>query len=208
MVDLGTAGFLRSFANAINNRGEIVGFLDNGPNSTTSRPFLWTETGGIVDLGTLGGGAALAINDHGQIVGGSVVGPILRNAFLSEAERVIEEIGRLTAIDGAVLLNRALALMAFGVILPVRQSIRVVESVHPDGPGDVHDVDFGSRGTRHRAAATYAAEHPGSVVFIASEDGQVSCLLSEHDDAPVRLWRLMTETVHARDRITRAEHLP
>jgi hypothetical protein len=117
---------------------------------------------------------------------------LLRGAFLTEAERITEELGRLTAIDGAVLLNRSLALVAFGVILPVRQQIAVVEATPTDGEGGPRYVDLGSRGTRHRAAATYAEDHPGSVVFVASEDGQVSCLLREHDDAPVRLWRLVT----------------
>ena len=46
-------------------------------------------------------------------------GRLLRDALLTEVERVIEEFGALTAIDGAVLLNRDLALVAFGVILPV-----------------------------------------------------------------------------------------
>jgi hypothetical protein len=122
----------------------------------------------------------------------SAFGVLLRNAFLSEAERVIEEIGRLSAIDGAVLLNRSLALVAFGVILPVRQPVTVVEAAHLERGHEPRQVDFGSHGTRHRAGATYAAEHPGSVVFVASEDGQVSCLLSEQLDTAVRLWRLMT----------------
>ena len=106
---------------------------------------------------------------------------------------MVEEFGRLTAIDGAVLLSRELALVAFGVILPVGQPVTVEESATAhDGRSIV--VDFGSRGTRHRAAATYAAEHPGSVVFVASEDGQVSCMLCETSGAPVRLWHLAAQT--------------
>jgi hypothetical protein len=119
-------------------------------------------------------------------------GVLLRNAFLTEAERVIEELGRLTAIDGAVLLNRSLALVAFGAILPVRQHIGVVEAVRSNAEGDLQYIDLGSRGTRHRAAATYAAEHPGSVVFISSEDGDVLCMLCDQQETPVRLWHLMT----------------
>lgn len=119
-------------------------------------------------------------------------GVLLRNAFLTEAERVIEELGRFTAIDGAVLLNRALALVAFGVILPVRQQIGVIDAARSDSDGDVPFIDLGSRGTRHRAAATYAAEHPGSVVFVSSEDGDVSCVFCDQPETPVRLWRLMT----------------
>ena len=123
---------------------------------------------------------------------GAAFGQLLRSAFLTEAERVGEEFGRLTAIDGAVLLNCNLALTAFGIILPVGGSVPIVERpprTHPRAP-----VDFDSRGTRHRAAATYAAEHPGSVVFVASEDGQVSCLLREAITTPVRLWHLGTDT--------------
>ena len=57
-------------------------------------------------------------------------GQLLRSAFLTEAERVGEEFGRLTAIDGAVVLNRDLALTAFGVILPVGSSVPIVEATH------------------------------------------------------------------------------
>ena len=123
-------------------------------------------------------------------------GELLRNAFLTEAERVVEELGRLSAIDGAVLLNRDLALVAFGVILPVRQDVTVEHGA--DGDRDrSRPVEFGSRGTRHRAAATYATEHPGDVIFVASEDGQVSCIFREQADAPVRLWYLTSDLAHS-----------
>ena len=124
---------------------------------------------------------------------GAAFGQLLRSAFLTEAERVGEELGRLTAIDGAVLLNCNLGLTAFGVILPVGGSVPIIERT---GNGDhpARLMDFDSRGTRHRAAATYAAEHPGSVVFVASEDGQVSCLLRESVSSPVRLWHLGADT--------------
>jgi hypothetical protein len=129
----------------------------------------------------------------GQNKGGAsenrAFGQLLRNAFLTEAERVVEEFGRLTAIDGAVLLNRDLALVAFGAILPVGGQIMVTEAKLADD-GSAQVIDFGSRGTRHRASATYAREHPGSVVFVASEDGQVSCMFHERLDEPVRLWYL------------------
>ena len=122
-------------------------------------------------------------------------GQLLHSAFLTEAERVVEELGGMTAIDGAVLLNRDLALVAFGVILPVRQQITVAEATTGED-GRVRLVDLASRGTRHRASATYAEEHPGSVVFVASEDGQVSCMFREQPTEPVRLWRLGAATAH------------
>jgi DNA integrity scanning protein DisA with diadenylate cyclase activity len=114
---------------------------------------------------------------------------------VTEVERVIEELGALTAIDGAVLLNRDLALIAFGMILPVDRSTAVVEAVDAEGLRS-RVIDLGSRGTRHRAGVTYAARHPGSVVFLASEDGQVSCLFRASPDHQVQLWRLGPADLH------------
>jgi hypothetical protein len=119
-----------------------------------------------------------------------VFGHLLRSAFLTEAQRVIEELGALTSIDGAILVNRELALVAFGVILPVRHAIAVAEPAGPEGVSPPRQIDLGSRGTRHRAGATYAAEHPGSVVFVASEDGQVSCMFRDSLHQQVLLWHL------------------
>ena len=116
-------------------------------------------------------------------------GQLLRGAFLTEVDRVIEDFGALSGIDGAVVLNRDLAMLAFGVILPVGQPAAIAEAL--DTEGQHHgSVDLASRGTRHRASATYAAEHPGSVVFVASEDGHVSCLLREPSWPQTLFWRV------------------
>jgi hypothetical protein len=122
-------------------------------------------------------------------------GRLLRDALLTEVERVIEEFGALTAIDGAVLLNRDLALVAFGVILPVGSPTAVVHAVDAEG---LHGriVDLGSRGTRHRAGFSYAARHPGSVVFVGSEDGQVSCVVRSLTQQQARVWYLAPNDVH------------
>jgi hypothetical protein len=116
-------------------------------------------------------------------------GGLLRNAFLTEAERLTEELGALTAIDGAILLNRHLALVAFGVMLPLGQPTALAEAADAEGLR-ARVVDLGSRGTRHHAGATYAADHPGSVVFVASEDGHVSCMFRDGLREHTFLWRL------------------
>jgi len=127
-------------------------------------------------------------------------GIILRNAFLTEAERVTQELGALTAIDGALIVDRHLALRAFGVVLPVGGPMALQEASDEEGRR-IHPIDLGSRGTRHRASATYAAEHPGAIVFVASEDGQLSCMFRDPSHEYTLLWRLgAAADARARDR--------
>jgi probable HAF family extracellular repeat protein len=87
--NLGTFGGNHSYADAINNRGQIVGFAMNkvpdpfslfdlivGPstNGTQTRAFLW-EKGDMRDLDTLGGpdAWALFVNERGQVAGYSYI---------------------------------------------------------------------------------------------------------------------------------------
>ena len=122
---------------------------------------------------------------------------VLRSTFLIEAERVTEELGALTAIDGAVLLNGELALVAFGVMLPLRRPAALAQAKDAEGRHS-GPIDLGARGTRHRAAATYAADHPGDVVFVASEDGELSCMLRDVAHRRTLLWRLGSSARRAR----------
>jgi probable HAF family extracellular repeat protein len=67
-ADLGTLGGLNSFANAINDHGQVVGGASTL--SGESHAFLFSG-GSLQDLGTLGGSNSVArdINNHGTIVG-------------------------------------------------------------------------------------------------------------------------------------------
>ncbi|MFI5301432.1 MAG: putative sensor domain DACNV-containing protein, partial [Polyangiales bacterium] len=87
---------------------------------------------------------------------------LLHDAFIAEAERSLRDFGALTAIDGATVLNRALALAAFGVVLPVAGGRRVLATAG-SREGTPRALDLANRGTRHAAGALYADEHPGSV---------------------------------------------
>jgi probable HAF family extracellular repeat protein len=89
MTDLGTLpGDSEVFANAINNRGQIVGDSADG---TRSRPFLYSD-GQIKPLAGLGdhSGRANDINDAGQVVGSFWDGQGPQRAFLVDGGRLYE----------------------------------------------------------------------------------------------------------------------
>ena len=72
-IDLGTVGGPRTYPRGMNNRGDVVGDARDD-RVRRSQAFLWTETNGMSDLGTLGGiTGAVAVNDRGQVVGSSEV---------------------------------------------------------------------------------------------------------------------------------------
>jgi probable HAF family extracellular repeat protein len=73
MSDLGTLGGRSSYARAINDYGQVVGYSRYSyVEGTYDHAFLY-DNGTMIDLGTLGGTASRAygINDYGQVVGES-----------------------------------------------------------------------------------------------------------------------------------------
>jgi probable HAF family extracellular repeat protein len=95
MRRLGTLGGRNSFANAINNRQEVVGVSQN--RNGDDRAFLRRPVGGMQGLGTLGGATsnALDVNDATQVVGFSKRANGSTHAFLWTAARGMEDLGTL-----------------------------------------------------------------------------------------------------------------
>jgi probable HAF family extracellular repeat protein len=121
ITDLGTLpeGGYESFANAVNSRGQVVGFALNtipdafslgGPGffPTQTRAFFW-ERGAMQDLGTLGSGSdatAQFINEQGQVVGWSYTSsapntscpgflPLATGSFIWDKENRMTDLGTL-----------------------------------------------------------------------------------------------------------------
>lgn len=95
MTPLGTLGGNNSSAIGINAAGLVAGTSDVTGGGT--RPFLWTEADGLLDLGGLGGtdslGRAFGINDLGQIVGRSDRGDGTFGAFVWDATTGFTDLG-------------------------------------------------------------------------------------------------------------------
>jgi hypothetical protein len=177
--------------------GILIVCVDDQPHVAESATYKMALDSSVASLLRLARrlGHTKSVNQLSGARSGEVAfGSLLRNAFLTEVDRVTEELGALTAIDGAVLLNRHLGLVAFGVTLPVGRPTTFAQATDAEGR-HLRAIDLGSRGTRHQAGATYASEHPGSVVFVGSEDGQISCMFRDAWRKDTLVWRLVPPEV-------------
>jgi probable HAF family extracellular repeat protein len=96
----------------VSDRGQVVG-SSSTPGNAADHAFSWTERGGIVDLGTLGGSGssyAWAVSDGGQVVGDSLTGNVDR-AFSWTREGGIVDLGN---VGGT--MSQALAVNERGMV--------------------------------------------------------------------------------------------
>lgn len=127
MRDLGTLGGQTSFAFAMNNAGQVAGeaAVPVGTQGfALSHAFFWdpagSQAGVLVDLGTLGGGAsiALAMNDSAQVVGRSDLASGGSHAFVWTAQEGMVDLNtRLRPAAAALELTAAFAISQNGSIL-------------------------------------------------------------------------------------------
>lgn len=96
-------------------------------------------------------------------------------------DAVTRTLSSLTKVDGAIVVNGAPQLLAFGVICN-RFSERPTEVLQPSDPSDLtkgEPVDvsvFG--GSRHRSAIDFCASHSPAGAVVASHDGGVTVFTS------------------------------
>jgi sensor domain DACNV-containing protein len=101
------------------------------------------------------------------------------SASLEQLEQAVFEwsrvIANLTAIDGAVVLDKRFGLLGFGaeVSAELPAPPRVWRALDTEGRERKCD-DIENVGTRHRAAYRFVADHPDGLAIVISHDGGVS----------------------------------
>lgn len=113
------------------------------------------------------------------------------SATLERLEQAVFELSRaianLTAIDGAVVLDKQFGVLGFGaeVSAELPAPARVWRSLDTEGaqrrPDDIENV-----GTRHRAAYRFVNDHPHGLAIVISHDGGVTFVANR--DREVVFW--------------------
>ncbi|WP_050430759.1 putative sensor domain DACNV-containing protein [Chondromyces crocatus] len=98
----------------------------------------------------------------------------------ARVDRALDQIARLTTVDGAVIMSHGLEVLAFGAKLRASKQVSDVYLARPDGRCDER-WPLNARGTRHHAAVSFVAEHPDRIAFIVSQDGDAATFQGEAD---------------------------
>jgi hypothetical protein len=106
--------------------------------------------------------------------------------FLWNASR---SVAYLSAVDGAVLLNRDLSVISFGTKLRKSRSGARAKSVvsipaleNEGDPGEL-PLEHIFRGTRHLSAAQFVFDNPGAIAFVVSQDGAITGFKMRNPDS-------------------------
>ncbi|WP_129579987.1 MULTISPECIES: hypothetical protein [Sorangium] len=97
----------------------------------------------------------------------------------AECDRALSVIGRMSAVDGAVVATPELAIVGFRAKLPAPDSTPLVMRVNADGRREIFDLKL--KGTRHRSAACFVAQSPRRIALIASADGPAAAIFQDAD---------------------------
>lgn len=112
----------------------------------------------------------------------------LREASL-ELDDILIDIARFSAVDNALLIGPGFEVIGAQFEVPSKDAPMVHMATDLQGtPGEVYDLR--RHGSRHRAAACFAFQYPGSLAVAISADGPIRCFLRREQDEFVLMWEL------------------
>ena len=95
------------------------------------------------------------------------------DANAAALDKMIDQAGRFSAIDGAIVFDPRLDLVAFGCKLRPGDPPAHIRHIR-SWPSDGGAYDLTQHGTRHRAAAAFAAAAESNLAICVSQDGPVN----------------------------------
>jgi probable HAF family extracellular repeat protein len=159
LIKLGSFGgdYSVSCAQAVNNQGMVVGYSDTSPGGGPEHAFVYTQIGGMKDLGTLGGtvSEALDINNSGQIVGFARTADGVPHGFIYSGNGPMIDLG----VNKAVLINDA------GLVVAVNGPAFYLHTYVSSG-GTGTWTDIGSLGGTE--TAPYGMNNLGEIVGLST----------------------------------------
>ena len=112
-------------------------------------------------------------------------------AMVDDLRHAVEGVAGLTAVDGAMVMNDAYDVLAFGVKIMRRKGNATVERISLTEPieGSVPTIVSPGQlgGTRHLSAAQFVHDQPDAIALVASQDGHFT----------IFKWSPREEMVHA-----------
>lgn len=110
---------------------------------------------------------------------------VQRLAIEDALDETLHFVARLTAVDGAVLLDHGLGILGAGITIQMPESAMPREIVLEDPRGGVPErratlSELG--GNRHRSAVCFCSQQPGrALALVASQDGDLSLFVRRAD---------------------------
>jgi hypothetical protein len=100
---------------------------------------------------------------------------------IDRESRVLESIGDLAAVDGAVVLDQNIRVHGFGAFIEIPDTPRLVDTISEENKEEkVLSTKLG--GGRHRSAVEFCARFAPAAAIVVSEDGRISVFWSKNSE--------------------------
>jgi hypothetical protein len=113
----------------------------------------------------------------------------LSNACRKDAEAAltgaVRFISSMAGVDGLVLASPDFTVIGFGVEITCKSAVPTVFFTDTPTADHLREMDSNHFGTRHRSMFRYISQHPGSLGFVVSQDGDVRAILHLHQQVVV-----------------------